>query len=416
MEIVKKRYVFFRGMIDTLDLYTDEFIRIYKEQDAECLVLDTAHMDTELLRLKAFLLAPVTAVISLNNVGLHLEFEDGKNIWDSFQIPFYNIMMDHPFRYKKALDMAPEQMTLLCMDRNHVEYARRFFPNIQNVEFFPHAGIELQEAETQTQADTAYAEAEPQTQAGMVYTVKDYGRIPISERRIDVLYAGGLARYAAEGLIPDLGKITDFDAFLLVRRALERLIHEPGLTTEYVIEKSLRDMNLSFDDKKLGEIISELRFLDSFAVSFYREEVIRTLAENGITVTVFGKGWDRLEWEHPNLVYGGEIYPVQILELMNQSRIVLNTMTWFKRGAHDRIFNGMLAGAAVVTDDSEYLQEHFTSGRELEMFSLRDIKNLPERVNDLLEHPGKAQRIADCGYQSAAAHHTWKNRLHDMDI
>ncbi len=110
---MKRRLIFFRGLIATLDLYTEEFVKIFTAHGAECLVLDAAHMDGEMLRLKAFLLSEVTAAISCNNIGLHLEFEDGKNIWDRFQIPFYNIMMDHPFHYKNALDAAPEQMALL---------------------------------------------------------------------------------------------------------------------------------------------------------------------------------------------------------------------------------------------------------------------------------------------------------------
>lgn len=379
------RYIFFRGLIDTLDLYTDEFVKIFAEQGAECLVLDAGCIEDEMLRLKAFLLQPVTGVISFNNIGLQLELEDGRNIWDTFQVPFWDILMDHPFHYKKALDLAPEQTILLCMDRNHVEYVKRFFPNIKKAEFFPHAGISVRKRED---------------------------ILPVRERKIDVLYAGGLSRYAAEGLVPDLGKIADFDAFMLVRNALEKLIQEPDYTTEDVIEQCLKEMGLVFDDGRLGEIITELRFIDSFAVSFYREQMVRILAESGITVTVFGTGWDRLEWEHPNFVYGGEIPPGQILELMNQSRVVLNTMTWFKRGAHDRIFNGMLAGAAVVSDTSEYLQEHFLDGRELRMFSLKEeALVLADLVKELLEDENCAQSIADCGYQSAVEHHMWKNRL-----
>lgn len=383
---MKRRYIFFRGLIDTLDLYTDEFVRIFMEDGAECLVINAAQIEDEMLRLKAFLIYDVTAAISMNNIGMHLEFEDEQNIWDQFQIPFFNIMMDHPFHYKAALDTAPEQMILLCMDRNHIEYVKRFFPNIKKVYFFPHAGIER------------------------------YQQIPISERKIDVLYAGGLSRYAAEGLIPDLGKIQEFDAFALVKKALEILIQRPELTTEYVIEMCMKEINLIFNDKRLGEIITELRFLDSLAVSFYREQMIRTLAVLGITVTVFGSGWERCEWESTNVIYGGVLPPVQILELMNQSKIVLNTMTWFKRGAHDRVFNGMLAGAAVVSDQSEYLQEQFTNGEQLQMFSLREMEDMAEAVKMLLSDTNCAQNMADCGYQQVKKLHMWKNRLQDIQL
>ncbi len=391
-----KRYIFFKGLIDTLDLYTDEFVKIYTQQGDMCLVLDAACMDQEMVRLQAFLLEPVTAAISFNNIGMHLAFSGGENIWDRYKIPFYNILMDHPFHYKEALDQAPVQTVLLCMDENHIKYVKRFFPHIKQTIFFPHAGIELDCPETET-----------------VHTFTGFN---INERQIDVLYAGGLSRYAAEGLIPDLGEIVEFDAFSLVKNALERLIQEPEQTTESVIERCLIDMNFKFDNQRLGELIAKLRFIDAFAVSFYREQMIRVLVENGIMVTVFGTGWNWCEWEHPNLVYGGEIPPYKILELMKQSKIVLNTMTWFKRGAHDRIFNGMLAGAAVVSDSSAYLKEHFTNGQELQMFSLKDMSGLANTVKELLANEKKAQTMAECGYQAARENHKWINRLRGAQL
>ena len=95
---------------------------------------------------------------------------------------------------------------------------------------------------------------------------------------------------------------------------------------------------------------------------------------------------------------------------MNDAKIVLNTMTWFKAGAHDRIFNGMLAKAVVVTDDSTYLRREFTDGRELVMFRRQELGTLPERVFDLFGHLEQAQEIADCGYLAAQENHTWKSR------
>lgn len=393
---MKRRYIFFKGLIDTLDLYTDEFAKIVAKQGADRLIIDARKIESEIIRLKEYLISGETAVISLNNIGLHLEFEDGKNIWDQYQIPFYNIMMDHPFHYKAALDHAPEQMVLLCMDRNHVKYVKRFFPNVKRAIFFPHAGIEL------WKGDTVYPEN---------------GRyVPMEDRKIDVLYAGGLSRYAAEGLIPDLGSIREFDAFALVKNALEILIQNPYLTTEDAIEQCLGEINVKVNDQKLGEIITELRFLDALAVSFYREQAVRILAESGVTVTVFGSGWDRCEWESSNVIYAGVTSPVQILELMNQSKIVLNTMTWFKQGAHDRIFNGMIAGAAVVSDCSKYVEEIFTNKKQLRLFTLDGMKELPGMVKALLEHPRVAQDLADCGYEETRCRHMWTNRLRDAGL
>ena len=54
----------------------------------------------------------------------------------------------------------------------------------------------------------------------------------------------------------------------------------------------------------------------------------------------------------------------------------------------------LLAGAAVVTDDSTYLRRTFTDGKELVMFSLKELQTLPERVFDLFGHSSHMQELA----------------------
>ena len=82
-----------------------------------------------------------------------------------------------------------------------------------------------------------------------------------------------------------------------------------------------------------------MRFIDSYATSFFREQAVRILVENGIRVTAYGTGWDQCEWsDNPHLDYRGKVLAQEILPFMNDAKIVLNTMTWFKAGAHDRSF------------------------------------------------------------------------------
>jgi glycosyltransferase involved in cell wall biosynthesis len=100
---------------------------------------------------------------------------------------------------------------------------------------------------------------------------------------------------------------------------------------------------------------------------------------------------------------------------MHQSKIVLNTLTWFKDGSHDRIFNGMLAGAVVVSDSSRYLKEQFENHRELELFELEEIETLPDIVEGLLSDLPRAQQMADRGRAAAQARHTWAHRAIEIE-
>ena len=388
---MKKTIIYFTGVYDTLDLFTEELKTAFEALGFASFVYD-ARLEgqskqalLELLREgqpSAQSFCNSFCCVTFNNLGYNLALPDGSNLWEAFEIPYVDILMDHPFHYEKPLRNAPGTALILCTDRNHVKYIRRFFPNIRRTDFLPHAGVELR-----------------------------CKHKPLKERSIDVLYAGALPIYTVDKMIPDLTSIPEVDGAALAQEVLGELVRHPENTTEAAIEDYIKTERDDISDRRLHEIIVKMRFLDSYATSFFREQAVRILVESGIRVTAYGVGWNQCEWsDNPYLTYGGKVLAPQILPLMNDSKVVLNTMTWFKAGAHDRIFNGMLAGAAIVTDDSAYLNREFVDGKELVMFSLKDIRTLPERVYRLFGHMEEAQHMADCGYLAAKERHTWKNR------
>lgn len=401
-----KNLLFIRGIYDTIDLFIAAFAKAFEELGYAYQTIDVRdEMDTIQQLKKIMEEVNIDAVVTFNNIGYNLSLSEGKNIWEEQNIPYYNILMDHPFHYDYPLCHAPATSVVFCTDRNHVEYLRRFYPNLKQVDYMPHAGME---------ADISVA-SEP----GTCHLCHDgNAEHPlIKDRSIDVLYAGGLSKYVAEGLVPDLGEITEFDAFTLTQTVLSELMQHPYQTTEEVIESYLRSIGKQYTDEELCHWITELRFIDSYATSFYREQSVRLLVENGIRVAVFGGGWDQCEWaDNPNLLYGGKVLAPQVLELMNHSKIVLNTMTWYKNGIHDRIINGMLAKSVVVTDTSVYLAEEQKKLQKQSFvtFELPQMQELPNLVENLLAQPEQMQEIADCGYLYAKTNHMWKQRAEYM--
>lgn len=433
---LKKTIIYFIGVYDTLDLFTEKLKEAFEQMGYASFVYDARIPQSKdaLLELlgggavgegaadenaardaagnrrmtlpeqtsadAAPLLSQTGAAggfacVTFNNLGYNLDLPERQeacdggapdggsaNLWEYYGIPYINILMDHPFHYEKPLRAAPSASIVLCTDRNHVKYIRRYFKNIRQADFLPHAGVELGSRHK-----------------------------PLAERGIDVLYAGALPIYTVAKMIPDLSSIPEVDGERMAQEVLAELVHHPEKTTEQVIEEYLKSQRNDISENRIREIIVQMRFIDSYATSFFREQAVRLLVENGIRVTAYGTGWDQCDWSgNPYLDYRGKVLAPEILPLMNDSKIVLNTMTWFKAGAHDRVFNGMLAGAAVVTDDSTYLRREFTDGRELVMFGLEDLGTLPERVFDLFGHMDQAQQMADCGYRAAKEGHTWKSR------
>lgn len=380
--------IFFKGVYDTLDLFTECLVEAFDSMGFSHFIYDATKEEeskAELLLMLEQQKAKSYAVVTFNNLGYNLDMGDDEeriNVWEHYDVPYINILMDHPFHYEKPLRNAPATAIVLCVDRNHVKYIRRFFKNIRQADFLPHAGVELGKKHKK-----------------------------ISERRIDVLYAGALPIYTVAKMIPDLSSICEVDGQKMAGEVLQELVAHPDKTTEQVIEEYLQAESVVLSTEELHNLVVKLRFVDSYATSFFREQAVRILVESGVRVTAYGVGWNQCDWSaNPYLDYGGKVLAPQILPLMNDAKIVLNTMTWFKAGSHDRVFNGMLAGAAVVTDDSTYMRREFTDGKELAMFSLKDLGTLPERVFDLFGHGERMQEMADCGYEAVKSGHTWKNR------
>lgn len=384
----EKRLIFFTGVYDTLDIFTFELAREFRRMGYETMLFDSGDTEGSLRRLAGFLQGPVKAVITFNNLGYNMELVPGKNIWDELGICCINILMDHPFCYRAALDASPQSAAVLCTDRNHMRYVQRFYPQIPVTGFLPHAGID-----------------------------RGLPAKRIADRQIDVLYAGGLSRKFAQNVYPDFSKYTEFDAREIADQAYSSLIRDPGKTTEDAVEGVLSEKGIRLPEDALCELIADLHYVDLLATSKYRELVVRTLVEAGIRVHLYGYGWEECEWIHaPNLIYGGRVPADEIVEKMQDAKIVLSTMTWFKDGTHDRVFNGMLAGAVAVTDSSVYMREEF--GREddeLVMFELTELEGLPGRIRALLADPEKMQRIADRGRVCALKKHTWRERARELE-
>lgn len=389
--------IFIKGIYDTMDLFSDELMQAFEEIGYPCMILDAEQMDESLCELSKYLgvscvkpedgvdLSQAAAVITFNNMGYNLCEDKGFNIWEQYQIPYYDIQMDHPFHYADKIKVLPQTTRLYCIDRNHVKYVKRFFGNITWVDFLPHGGTMIDESQL----------VPP----------------PLSGRPIDVLYAGSLSKYRIEMLIPDFDQFRDFDAGELCHQVLQEVVRHPNRTTEDVLEDYFAELELPISEEQLADYISRFRFLDAYAVSFFREQAVRILVENGIRVVVYGEGWERTDWaDNSNLILGGKVLAPEVLPLMYQSKIVLNTMTWFKDGSHDRVFNGMLSGAVVVSDASVYMQEQFENHKELELFELETIQELPFIVEDLLQDLPRAQQIADAGRKKAMKEHTWEQR------
>jgi hypothetical protein len=172
----------------------------------------------------------------------------------------------------------------------------------------------------------------------------------------------------------------------------------------------LRDIGPVSDDD-MRDIYKNMIFLDLMIRFYYRGQVIKTIVDSGHRIRIYGAGWEELKCRCPqNITSHGFLTSQECLELIGDSKISVNVMPWFKRGAHDRIFNTMLNGAVCATDTSLYLDDLIRDGENALYYPLREIGSLPERIGRLLSDRELAEHIASQGYDMAAGGHTWEHR------
>lgn len=372
-----KRLVVFVGSdIPILDYIAQQYYQALCSFGHEVFLFDKRHFEASMESLLLFQKQGLDGAFVFNNACFQMRLQSGESLWDIWKIPCYNILVDHPMYYFDTLDHSPDYGIVVCADKYHADYVRRFYPSVSRTVFLPTAGECLLPYESLK---------------------------PFSERTIDVLFIGSY-KYHADIV---------YDAF--ARQLEDELTSCTNKTFENAVIDCLNRNQQNPAEDELKQLIQKYRFIDVNTTAKFRRKIISTLLNAGITVTVYGNGWNTLELsDHPNFIYRGLISPEEGIRLMQDSKIVLNHMAWFKYGASERIFEAMLQGAVPLTDESEYLSTCFTDSVDIKFFSLNHLDRLPQTVQLLLSDPQLSESIIKRAYQSAVQSHTWKHRLQEL--
>lgn len=139
---------------------------------------------------------------------------------------------------------------------------------------------------------------------------------------------------------------------------------------------------------------------------------VRALAKTGLPVHIRGRGWERDLYRFGKAaVFGGEATMAEVAGLMARSRIVLNTNGNFGEGSHERPLSALLAGAAVLTDDSRFYAEAFGPDEGLVRFRWSDLDGAMAALGDLNADPARAHGLARAGQARVRAEHLWDHRV-----
>lgn len=379
----KKSLVLFHTELDTINLFSEQMKTGFERLGYDIYVLDTSDMIKGLGLLYEYQKSHnILAMIGFNSRFFGAKTPSGLNIWETLGIPSVNILLDHPFWYEELLHNTPQNGIVLCVDRNHMSFVNRFYPQIAMNGFLPHGGTVLGD------------------------------RKSIAERKLDVVYAGSLYAFDAERAKGQLGK-WPFDAQRICDNAIECLIADPKKTIEAELERQLLQHGIELANQELIRFISSTVYIERVVSSYYREKMVSRVAEAGVPLTIYGQGWEKCKWiRKSNAHYEGLIPAKEALRKVSECKLLLNSMPWFKDGSHERMFNGMLNGAVVVTDESKYFKECIPDDLYLSLNLQDDL--MGEKVADLFSQKSRLQDVADAAYDFVKDSHTWEARATEL--
>ena len=384
-----KKIMLFEGDIETQGYFSKQLAAGFEALGHETFMFDLSKPYVSTEKFFRFFEKGNTVLVNFNFHGMSGEEyfldENDRSMWDALDIPSYNIVVDHPMYYHHFLEKVPGNYHHVSIDRNHDKYVERFFPEIERMPYLPLAGTELH---------------------------PNKSNVPIEFRKYDVMMVGN---YCAPQTFEKFITRIDDEYTAFYYGIIDDLLAHPDRTVEDVVETHLLDELVEVPEDELKKALAAVTFIDLYVRYTTRGQAVQELVDGGIKVHVFGDGWEMVPCKHPeNLIVMSNLDSEGCLKKLCQTKISLNVMPWFKDGAHDRIFNTMLNGAVCLTDSSVYLDSILHDGTDCSIYSLAQMKKLPEIAGGLLANPDKMQSIADEGYKLAQAGHTWAHRAKQL--
>ncbi|OGV55448.1 MAG: hypothetical protein A2X49_00075 [Lentisphaerae bacterium GWF2_52_8] len=302
---------------------------------------------------------------------------DGRSIYEMHPWPFITALVDHPYHHLEHLPLRNAIVT--CMDRSHLRFLKRLRPELRTA-FLPHGGSVCCEKFPFGKRDI------PLFFPGTFSDPAEYWQI-IKTLRDDIL---PFAASAAEALLSS--------DTMPVEDALEPLALKAGV-------------ELFGDSGQAGKLRVILPLLDLFIRAQRRLSFLFALDKAGLAVDICGNKWPEGLFKN-HRIHGPKNYR-DTLEIMGRSQLVLS-LSLFPDGSHERVFSGMLCGAAVLSDGNPYYREFFKDGEEIILYQTDDFAPLPGRIASLLSDKEKLADIAAKGEASASLHHSWAARARQV--
>ena len=183
--------------------------------------------------------------------------------------------------------------------------------------------------------------------------------------------------------------------------------------TDYTIPVSHLVTSLTKKEFTLSDVrqVEIWKQLDSLLKRERRRAMARVLIEvareKKLKIAVCGSGWDKLGTLPDSMTVIGNVNYRRQFDIFPNSRFLINMDPNWTHGIHDRVFNSMSVGCAVITNENDFILNNFAVGTEILIY-----KNVSE-LKKLLTHTNSKQIAAKALVKFKKAH-TWQARMRSI--
>ncbi|GAB4230277.1 MAG: hypothetical protein Tsb0021_08340 [Chlamydiales bacterium] len=309
---------------------------------------------------------------------------DGKFIWDHLRIPHLFILVDPPIFYMQFIK-SPYTI-ISCVDRKDCAFLDH--ANFDTNFFLPH-GVDQKWAEAKVEGDRPY----------------------------DVVLLGSC--YDHESLRLSWEKNIPKPYWEVIERSIATVFSEPHTSMPEALVRAINETGV---DPRGANLITLSIYIDNYLRGFDRLEVIRAI--RSAKVHVFGNlYWDEVgrlkEWKdylhgHDNIIVHEPVPYDEIFGVLKKAKISLNSTPFFKDGSHERVFNGLAAGCALITNENMYLREQFSSSEGVLFYRHDKREEVEGLVRHWLDDESYRREAALRGKQKVLENHTWQKRAEEL--
>ena len=373
--------IFVKGALETMDYFTDQMVFACDSLRVNYYVINLGDEDSYTgEEFYGFIHKYDCVAFLFNNIGLGI-LCNGESLWDSFEIPVYDFIVDHPRFFSDWFEDPIKKLRVIVLDRNHERFIRRFFHKIKKVYFMPDGGTDVN------------------------------GSIPYENRTIDVLYTGNCQKKIDSFPVVTFWEDRGAEFY---RVCIDAMIQYPQLITEDVVDWYIsNNISSPLNNENIRDLhILYAPYIEEFVRRHFKQLAMRALDEAGIEVEVYGDNWNDNDYEYgKNIHFHDRVSSEACNKLACQAKICLNFMPWFKDGCSERVFNAMLNGSVCLSDRSGYLEGNYKDGKDIVFFDLNNPSQMVMDVKWLLQNPKAAEQIAFLGYEHAYHEDTWVCRM-----